>query len=154
MSGRVEYLFNSLAHPKNTYEAGVRQAILRGDVQELRTLLGNGVLSADDAIIAQRALMGMESLGAESSSMLASRYGVDWANRVGHAFGKDMHNLGGLVEKFGSAERAFVQIQTRIDSLALPAGNFERSLSIGGANITVTGRVIDGAAKIGTIFKP
>lgn len=148
------YLFNSLAHPKNTYEAGVRQAILRGDVQELRTLLGNGVLSADDALIAQRALTAMESLGAENNAMLAGRYGVDWANKVGHAFGKEMHNLGGLVEKFGSAERAFVQIQTRIDSLALPAGRFEQSLSIGGTNVTVRGFVQDGVAKIGTIFKP
>lgn len=150
----MQYLFNSLSHPKNTYEAGVRQAILRGDAQELRTLLGNGVLSADDALIAQRALTAMESLGAENSAMLAGRYGVDWANKVGHVFGKEMHNLGGLVEKFGSAERAFVQIQTRIDSLALPAGRFEQSLSVGGTNITVTGRVIDGVAKIGTIFKP
>jgi hypothetical protein len=93
-------------------------------------------------------------LGAENSAMLASRYGVDWANKVTHAFGKEMHNLSGLVEKFGSTERAFVQIQTRIDSMALSAGKFEQSLNIGGANITVTGRVIDGVAKIGTIFKP
>lgn len=148
------YLFNSLAHPKNTYEASVRQAILRGDLQELRTVLGNGVLSADDALIAQRALTGMESLGAENSAMLASRYGVDWTNKVGHAFGKEMHNLGGLVEKFGSAERAFVQIQTRVDSLALPAGRFEQSLSVGGTNLTVRGFVQDGVAKISTVFKP
>jgi ABC-type histidine transport system ATPase subunit len=132
----------------------VRQAIIRGDVAELETLLGNGVLSANDAVIAQRALTAMQSLGAENSAMLASRYGVDWANKVTHAFGKEMHNLGGLVEKFGSTERAFVQIQTRVDSMALSAGQFERSLSVAGTNLTVRGFVQDGVAKISTIFKP
>lgn len=148
------YLFNSLAHPKDTLEAGIRQAMLRGDAAELRLLLGEANLSASDLAIAQRALSVMQNLGAQEARMLAERYGIDFANKIGHAFGKEMHNLGGLVRHFGSAERAFVQIQTRIDSLALPAGRFEQSLNIGGSNITVRGFVQDGAAKIGTIFKP
>ena len=148
------YAFNTLAHPKTTYEAGVRRAILRGDAAELRTLLGNGPLSASDLAIAQRALTVMEGLGAENSAMLASRYGVDFANKIGHVFGKELHNLSGVVQQFGSAERAFVQIQTQIDSLALAAGKFETAISIGGTNVTVRGFVQNGAAKISTVFKP
>jgi len=61
--------------------------------------------------------------------------------------------LSALVQRFGLAEKAFIQIQTRVDSLALPSGQFAQQLNVSGINITVRGRVIDGLAKIGTIFK-
>ena len=119
-------------------------------------MIGNvgSELSGAEMAIAQRALVTMESLGAENSAMLAGRYGVDWANKVGHAMGKEMHNLGAVLEKFGSAERAFVQIQSRVDSLTLSAGKFEIPVVVDGLSVTVRGFVQNGAARINTIFIP
>ena len=154
MSGLVEYLFNSLVHPKNTYEAGVRQAILRGDVAELETLLGNGVLSADDALIAQRALVAMKSLGPEGAQLLASRYGVNYANTVNHAFGQAKHNLGPLAQEFGSPAQAFVQVQAAVDTTFAATGNIPAAVQVGRFTVQVRGAIMDGVANIRTLFIP
>ncbi len=140
--------------PRNTVEAGIKNAILRGDVEELRLLLGEANLSVNDLVIAKRALSAMESLGAADARMLAQRYGVDFANRIGHVFGKTTHKLEGLIKQFGSPERAFTQVQSRIDSLSLSAGKFEKIVNVGGTNVTVRGVVQDGLARISTIFIP
>ncbi len=153
-TGAFSYLFNSLAHPTNTLEAGVRQAILRGDVGELRVLLGEANLTANDMAMAQRALSAMENLSGQEARMLAKRYGLDFANKIGHAFGKELHNLDTLVRTFGSPERAFVQIQNQVDALSLSAGPFTRVLTIDSVNVTIRGFVQNGIAKIGTVFVP
>jgi filamentous hemagglutinin len=143
-----------LGRPTNTLEAGIQQAILRGDAAELETLLGEANLSANDSAIAQRALSAMEKLGATDARMLAQRYGIDFANKIGHVLGESGHNLGGLIQRFGSAERAFVQIQNGVDSLSLSAGQFETTIAVGGVNVTVRGIVLDGVARISTAFVP
>jgi len=150
------YLFNSLARPRNTVEAKIQQALMQGDAAELRLALGEAgsEVSVSDIAMAQRALGAMENLSPESAKMLAERYGLDFANKIGHAFGKEMHNLDGLVQTYGSAERAFVQVQAQVDSLSLSAGQFQQVVSVGGINVTVRGFVQNGVAKIATIFKP
>jgi filamentous hemagglutinin len=158
-SATFAYVFNSLAHPNNTYEAGVRQAILRGDAAELETLLGNGTLSADDAIIAQRALAAMRTTSTENSAMLASRYGVNWVNKVGHIFeGAHRGPVGdALLAKFGSPVEAMVQVQRAVEvakpSAGLFSNSFEATVNVQGVAIEVRGAVIDGVYKIGTILK-
>jgi hypothetical protein len=55
------YLFNSLLHPTNTIEAAFRQAIARGDVIELQTLIeASGMsLEAGELAVARNALTAM-----------------------------------------------------------------------------------------------
>lgn len=127
---------------------------MRGDAQELRTLLGNGFLSADDALIAQRALAAMESLGAEGARLLASRYGVNYANTVNHAFGRAKHNLGPLAQEFGSPAQAFLQVQTAVDTAFAATGNIPAAVQVGRFTVQVRGAIMDGAAHIRTLFIP
>lgn len=109
-------------------------------------------LTQSDLALATRARSAMEKLGSADARMLAGRYGVDFANKIGHVFAKAEHNLQALVQRFGSAERAFVEIQTKVDALALPAGQFQTTVTVSGVNITVRGFVQDGLAQIGTAF--
>jgi RHS repeat-associated protein len=159
-SAAFAYLFNSLAHPTNTMEAGIRQAILRGDVGELRLLLGEASgLSASDMVIAQRALATMESLGAENSALLAGRYGVDWVNKAGHIFeGVHQGPVGqALLGKFGSPAEAMAQVQRALEvakpSTGLFGNTFQTTVNVQGIAVQVRGAVVDGAYKIGTILK-
>jgi len=158
-TGAFGYLFNSLAHPTNTLEAGVRQAILRGDVNELRLLLGEANLSASDMAIAQRALTTIETVGPENASMLAERYGVDWANRVHHIFeGAHQGTIGdALLSRFGSPAEAMAQIQRVVEATRPSTGflsnTFKTSVNVEGISVQVRGRLIDGIYRIGTIEK-
>jgi filamentous hemagglutinin len=153
------YLYNDLVHPTNTLEAGIRQAILKGDVEELKLLLGQANLSANDMAIAQRALSMMESVGGENASMLAERYGVDWANKVDHIFNSVREGpiKDALLNTFKSPAEAVAEIQRALNA-AKPAGNFftgrfETNVNVQGINVTVRGIVKDGLPKISTILK-
>lgn len=108
----------SLARPTNTVEASIHRAIINADIGELRVLLGetSGSLRTSDLLIAKRALATMESIGAQDSALLAGRYGVDFANKIAHAFGRAEHNLCHVARHFGSAGRAFAQIQRAVDA--------------------------------------
>jgi filamentous hemagglutinin len=153
------YVFNSLAHPQNTYEAGVRQAILKGDVSELEALLGNGTLSAQDALIAQRSLAAMRSAGTENSALLAGRYGVDWVNKVGHIFeGAHQGPVGqALLRRFGSPIEAMAQVQRALEvtkpSTGLFSNTFQTTVNVQGVAVPVRGALVDGVYRIGTILK-
>jgi filamentous hemagglutinin len=150
----------SLSRPVNTVEAKVRQAILSGDAAELRLVLGEATsLSSTDLAIAYRALAAMESLGAQNSALLASRYGVDWANRVGHIFeGVHQGPVGqALLQRFGSPAEAMAQIQRALEvarpSTGLTGSSFATTLNLQGIAVQIRGRVVDGIYKIGTIEK-
>lgn len=144
----------SLSRPNTTYEAGVRQAILRGDVEELRGLLGNGVLSDTDYLIAQRALAAMESVGSQDAAMLASRYGVDFTSTINHAFGVAKHKLAKVMAEFGSAAKAFVEAQRIVDAAYAANGSIPQVIRLGTVDVQVRGAVIDGVAYIRTLFVP
>jgi hypothetical protein len=151
-------LLASLVVPRNTVEAGISRAILRGDATELRLLLsearGTAAISADDVLIAQRALSAIESIGAQDAALLAGRYGVNFTNTINHAFGRAAHNLAPVVKEFGSAARAFVEAQRAVDAAYAATGTFPSVIRLGAYNVRVSGAVSEGVAYIRTLFIP
>lgn len=147
----------SLSSPTNSLEAGVRNAILRGDAQELRALLGQASeLSANDAAIAQRALSSMETVGAADARLLATRYGLDWANKVHHAINSSRSGAvrEALLARYQTAAKAFARVDDAVAALTdMAEGKFERAVMVDGMSVWVRGYVRDGLAFIGTIFK-
>lgn len=74
-------------------------------------------------------------------------------NKINHVF-QGKHALGQLAEKFGSSQNAMNEIVRAVDS-KLPAnytGLYRTVVDVGGQAVTVTGRVVDGAVRIGTAF--
>ncbi|MCL2726618.1 MAG: hypothetical protein FWD69_19535, partial [Polyangiaceae bacterium] len=78
-------------------------------------------------------------------------------NRLNHIFGKATHNLGPLVQEFGSQEATFAAVenatQAAINAQGL-TGIFETTVSVAGQNVVVRGNVMDGIVRIGTFFIP
>jgi len=148
----------SIAKPNNTLEAGILQAIMRGDAIELRILLAEGrgtsLLSANDVAIAERALGAIEVLGAEDATFLAGRYGSDFANTINHIFGNAAHKLGPLVKEFGSAEKAFVAAQRIVDAAFKAEGAVPKAIKLGQSTVRVNTAVGDGIAQIRTMYIP
>ncbi len=78
-------------------------------------------------------------------------------NRLNHIFGQTRHNLGGVIQTFGTREAAYEAIRSATQTLASSGriqGIFETVVQVGGHNVTVRGRVIDGVVRIGTAFIP
>jgi filamentous hemagglutinin len=148
------YLFNSLSKPKDTVEAKVQQAILNGDAAELRLALGEvTTLSASDVAIAQRALAAMETVGVESAKALATRYGVDWAQKAHHVFGQSKHGLDSLAQTIGSREAAFAELQRAVDAAYKATGQFPKSVDVRGTVVRVQGAIVDNLPRINTGFR-
>jgi hypothetical protein len=79
------------------------------------------------------------------------------ANKLNHIFGKAAHNLGPLVEKFGSQEATFNAVQSATQTAVKSGGItgvFETTVNVAGQNVVVRGNVIEGTARIGTFFIP
>ncbi len=75
------------------------------------------------------------------------------ANKLRHIFGNAGHNLSGLVEHFGSEESAFNAVQKATQGAAGRLSDvFETTVNVGGQDVTVRGRLIDGVVRIGTFF--
>jgi type II secretory pathway component HofQ len=66
-------------------------------------------------------------------------------------------DLGPLVQKLGSQQAAYDAVasaaQAKVASQGL-SGVFETTVSVGGQNVVVRGKVIDDVARIGTFFIP
>ena len=146
---------NSLFKPQNTLEAGVKNAILRGDINELRLLLGEANLSAADTAYAYRILASMEKVGANNARLLAERFGVDWINKVHHIFKGHQGSIGdALIKKSGSIEQAVAATQKAVDALKLTrAGKYPVTVNVNGVTVTVRVYVEGGIARISTILK-
>ncbi|EOB40007.1 pre-toxin domain with VENN motif family protein, partial [Neisseria meningitidis 69176] len=146
---------NSLFQPQTTLEAGVRNAILRGDIQELRLLLGEANFSTADAAYAQRILASMEKIGESNSRLLAERYGVDWLNKVHHIFKGHQGSIGNtLIQKSGSMGNAVVATQKAVDALKLTkTGNYPVTVTVNGITVIVRVYVNNGVSRIATILK-
>ena len=146
---------NSLFQPQTTLEAGVRNAILRGDIQELRLLLSEANLSTADAAYAQRILASMEKIGESNSRLLAERYGVDWLNKVHHIFKGHQGSIGNtLIQKSGFMENAVVATQKAVDALKLTkTGNYPVTVTVNGITVIVRVYVNNGVSRIATILK-
>jgi hypothetical protein len=82
--------------------------------------------------------------------------GVGLLNTINHIFGKAAHNLGGLVQQYGSARAAFAALEKATTAQVVAkglTGQFEEVVNVGGTNVTVRGIAINGVVKIGTAFK-
>jgi hypothetical protein len=78
-------------------------------------------------------------------------------NKVNHIFGKPEHNLDGIVRHFGSREAAYAAVRNATESTVRArgiTGLFETTVDVAGAQVTVRGKVVNGAVKIGTAFIP
>ena len=84
---------------------------------------------------------------------------MDDPNRRSHIFGEPTHNLDVLVQQYGSAEAAGRAIVEAVNT-ALENGNlivddrdlFKQVFDVGGNSVTVSGRVIDGVARVATAW--
>lgn len=77
-------------------------------------------------------------------------------NKINHIFGKAAHNLGGLVQQYGSRAAAYAALEKATTAQVLSkglTGQFEEVVNVGGTNVTVRGAVVNGVVKIGTAFK-
>lgn len=105
---------------------------------------GVGLLSVASRVPLVARLLGMGGAGAASQ-----------ANKLNHIFGNEQHNLGGVVRALGSEQKAFNAIQNAtqaaVNSQGL-SGKFEATVKVGGQAVTVTGKVIDNVARIGTAY--
>ena len=78
-------------------------------------------------------------------------------NKLHHIFGREKHNFAGVLQRYGSQERAFAALASRVSRQTLrpdSRGVFETTVRMNGQNVVVRGRVIDGAADISTAFIP
>lgn len=75
-------------------------------------------------------------------------------DKLSHVF-DPKHNLGPLVESYGSEAGAMEQIARSIGGAGLPrSGLFEVMRQVGGQSVVVRGAVVDGVVRIGTAFTP
>jgi hypothetical protein len=78
-------------------------------------------------------------------------------NSLHHIFDDPDHGLDGLVTEFGSQESAFEAIaEATRDAVRSQGitGQYEIQVEVGGRQVTVRGRVVDGVVNIGTVFIP
>jgi RHS repeat-associated protein len=111
---------------------------------------GAGIVSKLDKINDARRAARAASAGAQAADRA-----ID-ANKLHHIFGKASHNLDDVVSATGSKEATFRAMQTGVQALADAgklSGRFEAVVRVGGYDVTVTGRVVDGIARIGTAFR-
>ncbi len=79
-------------------------------------------------------------------------------NTLHHIFGQARHNLGPLLNLFRGSQIEAYSAVYRATVIAIKrqgiTGIFETVVTVGGLNITVRGRVIDGVVRISTFFIP
>lgn len=82
--------------------------------------------------------------------------GVGLLNKIHHIFGNAGHNLGPLVQQYGSPAAAYAALEkatvAHVTARGL-TGVFEEVVTVGGTNVTVRGAVVNGVVKIGTAFR-
>jgi RHS repeat-associated protein len=77
-------------------------------------------------------------------------------NKLNHLFGKPQHNLGPVVQQFGSQQAAYNAIEQALNA-QVPGGGtgpFSTVVNVGGYNVTVTGAYVNGVPRIGTAYVP
>jgi hypothetical protein len=81
------------------------------------------------------------------------------ANKLNHIFGKQAHNLQGLLGKFGGNQQsAFGAVQSAaqkcLNAKGFQGGLYKETVNVAGEIITVEGKVIDGVLHVGSFWKP
>lgn len=92
--------------------------------------------------------------GGAATEALQAAEGID-PNKLNHIFNNAAHGLESLVEHFGSQQAAYNALQQAVQAVANAShltGVYEQVVLIGGQEVTVTGRVVNGVARIGTAF--
>jgi RHS repeat-associated protein len=110
-----------------------------------------GPFVAEAAFSAFGAMCGAGARGASQAAKA-----ID-PNKLHHIFGKAGHNLGPLIQRFGSQEAAFNAVYDATQAAARSqglGGVFETTVSVGGQNVVVRGTVVDNTVRIGTFFVP
>lgn len=108
--------------------------------------VGAAAAGVGRAALLATALGGAEAVG-EGESLVAD------ANKLHHIFSDPDHNLGELVEHFGSEKATFNAVQRATQAGVKGLSDvFETTVKVAGQSVTVRGRVIDGIARIGTFF--
>jgi hypothetical protein len=86
---------------------------------------------------------------------------MDDPNRRNHIFGEPRHNLDVLIRQYGSEEAAGEAIVEAVnaafergDLIVDADGLYMQVFEVGGNSVTVSGRVMDGAVRIGTAWIP
>jgi len=126
--------------------AGLAEAGVKGIVA-----LGEGVANGIGRMLGEAAIN--RAVGSEGSA--ATQAAVD-ANKLWHIFGKPGHNLGALVETYGSQQAAYnalLQATERTVASKGLTGVFKTTVQVGSDTITVTGKVVNGVVEIGTAYK-
>ena len=103
-----------------------------------------------------RAFQALQLAGRLGSEVGAVGTGVGLLNKINHIFGKAAHNLGVLVQHFGTEAKAYAALEEATTQHVVAkgiTGTFEEVVSVGGTNVTVRGAVVNGAVKIGTAFR-
>jgi RHS repeat-associated protein len=89
---------------------------------------------------------------ARAAARAAYRYATE-ANKLHHIF-RPEHNLGPLVQRFGSREAVVRKMLRALKGQTPTSGVFEVRTRIAGQTVVVRGSVVNGVAKIGTAFTP
>lgn len=86
---------------------------------------------------------------------------MDDPNKHNHIFGNPDHNLDGLVRRYGSRDTAGRAITEAVNqayqavALIMDAlGRYKQIFEVGGNLVTVSGRIVDGVARIGSAWLP
>jgi RHS repeat-associated protein len=111
--------------------------------------------------VAGVALVGVGMVAVEAAAALGAGGGLrsavavaDRANKINHIFGKEVHNLKGVLKSFGSKEKAFRAMERAANKAVdlSKDGRFETTVKLGGEQVTLRGAVVDGKARLGTAF--
>jgi hypothetical protein len=74
-----------------------------------------------------------------------------------HSFGKPGHNLGALIERFGSQEATYRAVEAATQAAVRTqglSGLYETTVTVAGQDVVVRGKVMEGVVRIGTLFIP
>lgn len=95
------------------------------------------------------------SVGAEGAAPASRAPAV--SNAIKHIFGKEAHNLGGLVAEFGSREAAYDALYGATNAAVKAQGTrgiFEMVVKVGEQAVTVRGNVLNGVLRVNTAYIP
>jgi RHS repeat-associated protein len=99
----------------------------------------------------------VESLAPQLSSSASNVSSSVDPNKLNHIFGKAQHNLSALEAAFGGSRQAAYEALQRATQAAVNSqrltGVFEVVVRVGGSDVTVRGKVVDGVARIGTAYR-
>jgi RHS repeat-associated protein len=171
--GLAEYgVTTYLRHGKFTWKG----ALIATGVGAVSGAAGFGIMKglslAADALAGSGAAAGADAAGGAAATDAAGSAATDAAtsstsdgaanivtenaNKFGHIFDQAKHGLEPLVEDFGGRQQAFNAIYKAFAQRIAAQGSYvtgsEITVQVGSYNVTVTGTVVKGIARIGTFF--